>query len=156
MKNAVGAVHRTYSLRSGSSWRAALVLADHPCRDKERFMANFYDQRFPSHNKSARCAKVRPAVSTMRRPPGTAKHTGMEDRNNEAQFKLCLECIEFSSFYLHPRWRRTSRCQERCVLQHECCGGSRLDSAGEEPGRNHPRGHSECPRKAFSGSPQAT
>jgi len=23
-------------------------------------MANFYDQRFPSHNKSARCAKVRP------------------------------------------------------------------------------------------------
>src|SRR6266513_2214794 len=66
-----------------------------PCRDKERFMLKFYDQRFSSHNKSARCAKARPAVSTTRRPPGTAKHTGMEDRNNGAQFKLCLECIGF-------------------------------------------------------------
>ena len=98
----------------------------------------------------------RPAVSTMRRPPGAAKHTGREDRNNEAQFKLCLECIGFSSFYLHPRWRRTSRCQKRCVLQHECCGGPRLDSAGKEPGRNHPYRHSECPRREFSGSPRAT
>ena len=41
-------------------------------RDKERFMLKFYDQQFPSHNKSARCAKARPAVSTMRKPPGAA------------------------------------------------------------------------------------
>src|SRR5436190_12683052 len=93
--DAMGRVHRTRMFTNDVDqvggphqfWQTT------PSRDKERFMLKFYDQQFPSHNKSARCAKARPAVSTMRRPPGTAKHRGMEDRNNEAQLKLCLECI---------------------------------------------------------------
>src|SRR5437660_10335209 len=99
MKNALGRVHPTRSL---TIWikLAGRTSFGRPPRvvTKNDSCPTFMTNDFPSHNKSAGCGEVHRRFRQMRRPLGTAKHTGMEDRNNEARFKLCLECIGFNSF----------------------------------------------------------
>ena len=69
----------------------------------------------------------RPAVSTMRRPPGAAKHTGREDRNNSLDSGICslrirLGCKGWRPFQCYAYSRRDHRNRKRpCLVPCRYC-----------------------------------
>jgi len=69
--------------------------------------------------------------STMRRPLAlqATRHGGQK---YEAQFKLCLECIEFSSFYLHQDGAVLLDVKKGACYSMNVVAAPRLDSDGKE------------------------